>query len=128
MIEPAQRKSRLLPAHVTAPAACRRDGQLIEQLAAVPIPPERLARIKALTTLIWGRHDLTTPLRVAETAADRHGRPLHVIEDAGGDPSLGQPDAFLDALRAALEVPIGTAARPDRPCAPSGTVHAGRGG
>ena len=46
---------------------------------------------------------------MAETAADRHGWPLHVIEDAGDDPPLDQPDAFLDALRASLKAPIRTA-------------------
>ena len=40
-------------------------------------------------------------LRVAETASKRYGWPLHVIEDAGDDPPLEQPAAFLRALRQA---------------------------
>lgn len=77
-------------------------GGLIGQFAAAPIPPEQLARIDVLTTLIWGRHDLATPLSVAETASARYGWPLHVVEAAGDDPALDQPDAFVDALRTVL--------------------------
>ena len=32
----------------------------------------------------------------------RHGWPLHVIEDAADDPTIDQPEAFLNALRNAL--------------------------
>jgi pimeloyl-ACP methyl ester carboxylesterase len=41
---------------------------------------------------------------VAEAASKRYGWPLHVIEDAGDDPSIEQPEAFLRALQSALEV------------------------
>ncbi|MDN5917716.1 MAG: alpha/beta hydrolase [Pseudonocardia sp.] len=82
-------------------------GALIGQFGAAPIPPADLARIDVPVTLIWGRHDLATPLPTAETAAARHGWPLHVIESAGDDPPLDQPEAFLDALRTALGTPIG---------------------
>ena len=50
------------------------------------------------TTLIWGRHDLATPLAVAEQAAARHRWPLHVIEDANDDPPIEQPEALLRVL------------------------------
>ena len=63
------------------------------------IPPEELDRIGVRTTLIWGRHDLATPVAVAEAASARHGWPLRVIEDAADDPPVEQPEAFLDALR-----------------------------
>lgn len=66
------------------------------------IPSEDLERIPVPTTLIWGRHDLATPLRVAQAASVRHGWSLHVIEDAADDPPLEQPEAFLEALRAAI--------------------------
>ena len=85
-------------------------GGLIGQFAAAPIPPADLARIDVPTTLIWGRHDLATPLRIAEVAGARYGWPLHVIEGAGDDPPLDQPDAFLDALRATIGTPIGEVA------------------
>jgi pimeloyl-ACP methyl ester carboxylesterase len=77
-------------------------GSLIGQFAAAPIPPEQLARIDVPTTLVWGRHDLATPLHVAEAASARYGWPLHVVEDAGDEPFLDQPEAFLDVLRPAV--------------------------
>jgi pimeloyl-ACP methyl ester carboxylesterase len=66
------------------------------------IPPPDLARITVPTTLIWGRHDLATPLSVAEAASARYGWPLHVIENANDDPPVEQPEALLRALRATL--------------------------
>jgi pimeloyl-ACP methyl ester carboxylesterase len=77
-------------------------GSLIGQFAAAPIPPEQLARIDVPTTLVWGRHDLATPLHVAEAASARYGWPLHVVEDAGDEPFLDQPEAFLDVLQLAV--------------------------
>ncbi len=67
-----------------------------------PIPAADLARITAPTSLIWGRHDLQTPLRVAEAASARYGWPLHVIDAARDDPFFEQPAAALRALRAEL--------------------------
>jgi pimeloyl-ACP methyl ester carboxylesterase len=73
---------------------------------ANPIPPDRLDRIDVPTSLIWGREDLATPLAVAEAAATRHGWPLRVVDDAGDDPAFEQPEAFVEALRAALDAPV----------------------
>ena len=70
-----------------------------------PIPAADLAQITAPTSLIWGRHDLQTPLRVAEAASARHGWPLHVIDGARDDPFFEQPVAALRALHA--ELPAG---------------------
>lgn len=89
-----------------APSMQAAMGALIRQFAAAAIPPGDLARIEVPTTLIWGRHDLATPLPVAEEAAARYGWSLHVIEDAGDDPPLEQPEAFL----AALGTPVGQVA------------------
>jgi pimeloyl-ACP methyl ester carboxylesterase len=75
-------------------------ANLMGQFMAAPIPSTELDRIEVPTTLIWGRHDLATPLRVAEAVATRTGWPLHVIEDAGDDPALDQPAAFLLAVGA----------------------------
>jgi len=86
-------------------------GALIGQFAAVPIPPEELVRIEVPTHLIWGRHDLATPLQIAEAASGRYGWPLHVIEDAGDDPPLEQPAAFLAALRTVMDTPIAATVR-----------------
>jgi pimeloyl-ACP methyl ester carboxylesterase len=75
---------------------------LMPELGAPAIPPADLARIAVPTNLIWGRHDLAAPLSVAETASARYGWPLHVIENAADDPAVEQPEAFLEALSAAL--------------------------
>jgi pimeloyl-ACP methyl ester carboxylesterase len=75
------------------------------QFGTQPIPPAELSRIATPTTLIWGRHDMATPLRAAEAASARYGWPLHVIEDAADDPPMEQPEAFLRALQAALKTP-----------------------
>lgn len=78
-------------------------GRLMRQLGLPQIPPEDLARITVPTTLIWGRHDRANRLQIAEAASARYGWPLHVIEDCADDPARDQPEAFLAALRAALE-------------------------
>jgi pimeloyl-ACP methyl ester carboxylesterase len=76
---------------------------LMAEIGMSAIPPTALARIAVPTTLIWGRHDLATPLRIAEAASARYGWPLHVIEHAADDPPVEQPEALLRALRAAFE-------------------------
>lgn len=63
-----------------------------------PIPPTELERINTPITLIWGRHDRMVPLSIGETAATRHGWPLHVIDGAAHAPHIEQPDAFVAAL------------------------------
>jgi pimeloyl-ACP methyl ester carboxylesterase len=76
---------------------------LMEQFAFPAIPDADLQKIAVPTALIWGRHDLATPLSVAEAASARYGWPLHVIEDAADDPPIEQPEAFLEALRASID-------------------------
>lgn len=85
-----------------APGLKATQEALMEQFGFPAISPADLARIAAPTTLVWGRHDLATPLSVAQAASARHGWPLEVIEDAGDDPPTEQPEAFLRALRPAL--------------------------
>ena len=80
-------------------AAMRR---LVRPLASA-IPPHDLVRITVPTTLIWGRHDRGVQLNVARLASERYGWALHVIEDARDDPAIEQPQAFLEALRTALD-------------------------
>jgi len=75
---------------------------LMEQFGFAAIPPEILEAIRVPTVLIWGRHDLATPLPVAEAASARYGWPLHVIDSAADDPPIEQPAAFVKVLRAAL--------------------------
>ncbi len=66
------------------------------------IPDAELERIAVPTSLVWGRHDRQTPLRVAERASARFGWPLHIIEDAADDPAFEQPHAVVRALHAEL--------------------------
>jgi pimeloyl-ACP methyl ester carboxylesterase len=72
--------------------------ELMRDFGLPAISPADLERITVPTSLIWGRHDLATPLAVAEAASQRYGWPLHVIEDANDDPPIEQPDALLRAL------------------------------
>jgi pimeloyl-ACP methyl ester carboxylesterase len=76
---------------------------LMEQFGMPAIPPAELERIAVPTALIWGRHDLATPLSVAEAASRRYGWPLRVIENAADDPPIEQPKVFLEALDAVFE-------------------------
>ncbi|HEX6363533.1 MAG TPA: alpha/beta fold hydrolase, partial [Albitalea sp.] len=75
---------------------------LMETFGLPPLPAQELARIGVPTALIWGRHDLATPLAVAESAAHRFGWPLHVIDDSADDPAMDQPAAFARVLRGVL--------------------------
>jgi pimeloyl-ACP methyl ester carboxylesterase len=75
---------------------------LMKEIGVPRIPNEDLERITVQTSLIWGRDDRANRLRIAEKASAHYGWPLHVIDDAGDDPKLERPDAFLDALDRAL--------------------------
>jgi FAD/FMN-containing dehydrogenase/pimeloyl-ACP methyl ester carboxylesterase len=86
----------------TRPGAMAALGGLMAEFGMQAIPPADLARIAVPTALIWGRDDLATSLSVAETASERYGWPLHVIDDCADDPPLEQPAAFVQALRTAL--------------------------
>lgn len=75
---------------------------IMVQFGFAAISPADLTRIAVPTTLVWGRHDLATPVSVAQAASAKYGWPLRVIENAGDDPPMEQPEAFLEALRPAL--------------------------
>jgi pimeloyl-ACP methyl ester carboxylesterase len=77
-------------------------GRLLRELGMPRIPPDELAGITVPTTLIWGRNDRATRLRIAEAASARYGWPLRVIDDCADDPARDRPDAFLAALRPTL--------------------------
>src|SRR5699024_10633114 len=72
-------------------------GALMALFGMPAMPHDVLAGITTPTILIWGRHDLATPLTVAQSASRARGWPLHVVDDAGDDPALEQPDAFVAA-------------------------------
>lgn len=77
--------------------------ELMARFGFPALAAETLAAIRVPTTLIWGRHDLATRLEVAQTAAERYGWRLHVIEDAADEPAMEQPAQFVEALRRALD-------------------------
>jgi pimeloyl-ACP methyl ester carboxylesterase len=79
------------------PAVAEAQRTLLDEFGLPAIPPQVLARIAAPTTLIWGRHDSIVRLPVAEAASRRYGWPLHILDDAGNEPALEAPDAFLAA-------------------------------
>ena len=79
------------------PARMATVGALIAEFGE-EIPSDVLSSISVPTTLIWGRQDLATPLRVAEAASRAFGWPLHVVENAADDPALEQPAAFVAVL------------------------------
>ncbi len=68
------------------------------------IPEGDLAKISMPVALIWGRRDPPGPRRSAsgERLSARLGWPIRMVEDAGHLPHVEQPEAFVDALRAAL--------------------------
>lgn len=82
---------------------------LMEQFGFPAIPRADLLSCTVPTTLIWGRHDRATPLAVAQAASTEYGWPLRVIENAADDPPMEQPEAFLQALHAALGDSSGSA-------------------
>jgi len=75
---------------------------IMEQFGLPAMPPSELKRIEIPVALIWGRHDLATNLSVAEQASARYGWPLYIVEGAGDDPALEQPDGFVAALGRAM--------------------------
>ena len=85
------------------PSSMAAMNALMQGFAMSAVPAEDLDGIACPVSLIWGRHDRATNLSVAESAAERHGWPLHVIENAADDPARDRPDAFMSALRRALE-------------------------
>jgi pimeloyl-ACP methyl ester carboxylesterase len=62
------------------------------------IPDIELDGIDIPTSLLWGRHDRMVPLRIGETAAERHGWPLYVVEETAHAPHIEQPEAFVKTL------------------------------
>jgi pimeloyl-ACP methyl ester carboxylesterase len=76
---------------------------LLRELGLRQLPPEEVARIDVPTSLIWGRQDRVMPLAAAEEASVRYGWPLDVIDDAGHFLGADQPEAFLQAVRRALD-------------------------
>lgn len=77
--------------------------RMMRDFGIVQISPDDLARIDVPTTLIWGRGDRALHLPIAEAAGARYGWPLQVVENCADDPARDQPEAFLGALRTAID-------------------------
>jgi pimeloyl-ACP methyl ester carboxylesterase len=75
------------------------------------ISSEDLARITVPVALVWGRHDLATPLAVAEAVSGRHKWPLQVIDNSADDPPVEQPEALVRALHVAWAAAGSSASR-----------------
>jgi putative flavoprotein involved in K+ transport len=84
------------------PSVMAASSWLLEEFGKA-IPAPELARIAVPTSLVWGRHDLATPLSIAEAASRDHGWPLHVIERCNDDPPIEQPEALARVLDGILE-------------------------
>jgi len=85
------------------PSVRQANRNLLRELGLRQLPPEEVARIDVPTSLIWGRQDRVMPLASAKEASVRYGWPLDVIDDAGHFLGADQPEAFLQALRRALD-------------------------
>ena len=93
----AYTRSRAVVPHV------KRTMRQLVGSATKQVPDAELRRIPVATDLLWGRHDRFVPLGLAEGASARLDWPLHVIDEAGHVPHIERPDAFLRALRSALD-------------------------
>jgi pimeloyl-ACP methyl ester carboxylesterase len=78
------------------------DGQLLRRINMPRIPPDQLRKIRVPVALIWSRKDRITRFGIAEEASARFGWPLYPIDDCGHFLIGERPDAFLEALEAAM--------------------------
>lgn len=78
------------------------DSQLLRRINMPRIPSDQLRDIRAPVALIWATRDRITRFRIAEEASARFGWPLYPIDDSGHFLIGERPDAFVEALRAAL--------------------------
>jgi pimeloyl-ACP methyl ester carboxylesterase len=67
-----------------------------------PIGFAELSRIDVPVSLLWGRHDRMVPLAIGEAAANAHGWPLYVIDDAAHAPHIETPGTFVATLTTLL--------------------------
>lgn len=75
---------------------------LMPRFGMPAIPEETLGKIDVPVSLIHGRHDRQVKVEIAEAAGQKYGWPLQIIDGVGDDPAVEQPQAFNQAMRAAL--------------------------
>jgi pimeloyl-ACP methyl ester carboxylesterase len=83
------------------PSVRAANRQLLRRIGMRRIPADQLATISVPVALIWGKNDRVMRFQVAEEASERFGWPLYPI-DGGHGAIFERPDAFLEALRAAI--------------------------
>ena len=66
------------------------------------IPRGELEKIDIPVTLIWGRHDNASNLKVAVRTSKKYGWALSIIEDTRDDPKLEKPDEFVQAIESMM--------------------------
>jgi pimeloyl-ACP methyl ester carboxylesterase len=86
----------------TQPSVRVANRQLLRRIGVRRIPPDKLRKIDVPVALIWGRNDRMMRFRIAVEANSRFGWPLYPIDDCGHVSSVERPDAFLEALHAAI--------------------------
>ncbi len=87
---------------MTQPSVRAANRQLLRRVGVRRIPPDQLREIDVPVALIWGRNDPVMRFRIAEEASVRFGWPLYPIDDCGHVSSVERPEAFLEALHAAI--------------------------
>ncbi|MBW3591072.1 MAG: alpha/beta hydrolase [Actinobacteria bacterium] len=75
---------------------------LMPRFGMPTIPDELIGKIDVPVSLIHGRGDRQVKVEIAETSGQKYGWPLQIIDGAGDDPAVEQPQAFNKAMRAAL--------------------------
>lgn len=85
------------------PSVSAAADQLGRRVAARRISRDKLETIAVPVSLIWGRGDRLMRFGIAERASARFGWPLYPIDECGHGPHIERPDAFLEALRAAMD-------------------------
>jgi pimeloyl-ACP methyl ester carboxylesterase len=85
------------------PSVSAATDQLGRRVAARRISRDKLETIAVPVSLIWGRGDRLMRFRIATRASARFGWPLYPIDECGHGPHIERPDAFLMALRAAMD-------------------------
>ncbi len=84
------------------PSVGAANRKLLRRMGVRRIPPDQLRKIDVPVALIWGRNDPVMRFRIAEKASARFGWSLYPIDDCGHVPHVERPDAFIEALHAAI--------------------------
>jgi 2-hydroxymuconate-semialdehyde hydrolase len=90
----------------------KRAMQQLISIGTRRISDDDLRRIATPVIVLWPRHDRFVPLALAQSATERLGWPLHVIEEAGHAAHIEQPAAFVHALRQALDASVAASPSP----------------